>query len=146
MHVLVVALDVDHIAHPVVGLAKDALVVMAVEMDVVEAVPGDVLAIATEVVLVGAEMPVLVLVMELVRKVVMGVLIVVAVIVQKVALDVLDAEVLALLVVLAVQDVAADVVDALILVLILVLQLAHQLVLTHVQAHVMVLLPQPVAN
>ena len=84
--------------------------------------------------------------MELARKVVMGVLIVVAVIVQKVALDVLDVEALALLVVLVVQDVAEDVVDALVLVLILVLQLVHQLVLTHVRAHAMVLLLQPVAS
>ena len=62
------------------------------------------------------------------------------------AKDALDVEALALLIVLVVQDAAEDVVDALMLVLILALQLVHQLVLTHVQAHVMVLLPQPVAN
>ena len=138
MHVLAVALDVDHIAHPVVGLAKDALVVTAVEMDVVEVVLGDALEIAMVAVLADAERPVQVHATGWAQKVVMGVLIVVAVIVRKVALGVLDVEKLVLLVVLAVQDVAEDVADALMLVLILALRLVHQLVLIHAQAHAMV--------
>lgn len=62
------------------------------------------------------------------------------------AKDALDVEVLALLVVLGVLVAAEGATDALMLVLILALRLVHQLVLIHAQAHVMVLLPQPVAN
>lgn len=143
---LIVAADVEPFAHPVVEHAKDVEDVLGALMRVQGVALGDALEIATEVVLAVVELTALVLVMELARKVVMGVLIVVVVIVQKVVLDALDVEVLALLAVLAVQDVAEDVADALVLVLILALRLVHQLALIHVQAHVMVLLFQPVAN
>ena len=143
---LIVAVDAEPFAHPVVEHAKDVEDVLGALMRVQGVALVDAQEIATEVALVDVEPLVVEPVMELARKVVMDAQIVVAVIVQKVALDVLDVEALALLVVLGVQDVAEDVADVLVLVLILVLQLAHQLVLTHVRVHVMVLLLQPVAN
>lgn len=143
---LIVAADAELFARPVVEHVKDVADVLGALMRVQGVALRDAPVIVTEVALAVVELTALVLVMELARKVVMGVLIVVRGIVQKVALDVLDVEALALLVVLVVQDVVEDVTDVAALALILVLQLAHQLVLTHVRAHVMVLLLQPVAN
>lgn len=143
---LIVAADAELFARPVVEHAKDVADVLGALMRVQGVALRDAQEIATEVALVDVEPLVVEPVMGLARKVVMDAQIVVVVIVQKVALDVLDVEALALLVVLVVQDVAEDVVDALMLVLILALRLVHQLALIHVQAHVMVLLLQPVAN
>lgn len=71
MHVLVVALDVDHIAHPVVGLAKVAQGAVVAVADVTGVltrvlvdVPLDALEIAMVVVLADAGMLVQERVME----------------------------------------------------------------------------------
>ena len=142
---LIVAADAELFARPVLEHAKDARDVVVAVADVLGVLMRvqvvalvDALEIATEIALADVDEPVQEHAILLVRILVLDAQAVVRVIVQKVALDVLDVEVLAPLVVLAVQDVAEDVADALVLVLILVKQLVHQLVLIHAQARAMV--------